>query len=265
MIIHKVPIRNRLRNYLYLLVDERSKEALAIDPLAHKLCLDIAEEHGYHITQVLNTHHHHDHIGGNTKVIEATGATLLAHANADIPDVDQALNVGDVVNVGRYELQVMDTPGHTMSHICLFYAGDEGSDKEDAEPALFSGDTLFNAGVGHCYLGGHPETLFQTLTTAFVGLPSNTRLFPGHDYIENNLKFTLDREPKNRLAKELLMGFDAGVDSEAYVTTLKIEQAINVFMRLDSQDVRTKLNKEGQSCVDDKSTFLALRELRNQW
>ena len=265
MIIHKVPIRNSLRNYLYILADETSKEALVIDPLAHKLCLDIVEEKGYKITQVLNTHHHHDHIGGNAKVIAATGARLLAHKNADIPDVDHALNVGDVVNVGKYELQVMDTPGHTMSHVCLFYEGDENSGKDEAEPALFSGDTLFNAGVGHCYLGGHPETLFQTLTTAFSDLPDNTRLFPGHDYIENNLKFTLDREPKNRLAKELLMCFDEGMNSETYVTTLKLEQAVNVFMRLDSDEIRNKLNEEGESCHDDKSTFLALRELRNQW
>lgn len=266
MIIHKIPIRNRLRNYFYLLADADTKEALAIDPLAHKHCIETAAELGYKITQVLNTHHHHDHIGGNDKVIAATGARLLAHADADIGNVDQKLYVGDSVFVGQHKLDVLDTPGHTMSHVCLFYAGDEY-----VEPALFSGDTLFNAGVGHCLSGGHPEALFNTLISAFNELPENTRLYPGHDYIENNLKFTLDREPSNAVAQKLLAQFSSHSNSssareaESYVTTLELEKQINVFMRLDKQEIRNQLIKEGKPCHDDQSTFIALREMRNQW
>jgi len=255
---------------MYLLADEQTKEAIAIDPLAHKLCIETASKHGYRISKVVNTHHHLDHIGGNDKVIKATGAKLLAHVHADIPHVDIALMPGDLIKLGSHELQVLDTPGHTMSHVCLFYDGknldlESGKTNSADEPALFSGDTLFNAGVGHCYLGGHPEELFATISNCFNDIPRNTRLFPGHDYIENNLGFTLDREPSNIEAKRLLTQFQSDVDAEAYVTTLEQEEKINVFMRLDSEEVRNKLNQEGFTCHDNKSTFLALRETRNQW
>jgi len=270
MIIHKIPIRNRLRNFMYLIADEKTNEALAIDPLAHKLCLQTASEHGYDIRQVVNTHHHHDHVGGNAKVLEATGAKLLAHSKADIPAVDRRLEISDSVKVGSYDLQILDTPGHTLSHVCLYYDGNK-VDRQNGEktlidqPVLFSGDTIFNAGVGNCYNGGHPEIMYETIVSLFEQLPMNTRLFPGHDYIENNLRFTLDREPSNVDARKLLDEFSKGLDAESYVTTLKQEKLLNVFLRLNCSEIRTKLNQEGFDSSTEKTTFLALRELRNRW
>ena len=80
-----------------------------------------------------------------------------------------------------------------MSHICLLSRTDQ--------PALFSGDTLFNAGAGNCHNGGHPEELFETFETQLETLGDNTRIYPGHDYLLNNLGFTLDREPDNEKAR----------------------------------------------------------------
>ena len=124
MLIKQIPIRNNLRNYMYLLACERTLEAIAIDPLDHALCLQVAKELGWHIKIVANTHHHHDHIGGNEPVITATGAELVAHAEAmqAIPNVDRGLHAGDTLQCGELSLKVMDTPGHTMSHICLYFA-----------------------------------------------------------------------------------------------------------------------------------------------
>jgi hydroxyacylglutathione hydrolase len=120
--------------------------------LDHEKCLSAAKEEGWNITQILNTHEHHDHTGGNATMVRKTGATILAHKNArdKIADIARGLSAGDVIKVGKtVELEALDTPGHTMSHVCLLSHTDE--------PALFCGDTLFNAGAGNCHNGGHPE------------------------------------------------------------------------------------------------------------
>ncbi len=265
MLIKQIPIRNDLRNYMYLLVCENTQQAIAIDPLDHALCLQVAKEQGWQITVVANTHHHHDHIGGNSPVVAATGAQLVAHADAmqSIPDVDRGLNAGDTLQCGELSLKIMSTPGHTMSHICLYFEGEGGE-----QPALFCGDTLFNAGVGRCDFGGDPKVLYKTFAEQIFTLPDNVRVYPGHDYIENNLRFTLDREPGNEAAQSLLSEFEGELDAESYVTTIGIEHQINVFFRLSEPEVRAGI-AEGQGAdsndLDDEATFIGLRRLRDNW
>jgi len=98
MIIEQIWTGNDWRNFNYLIACPESGEALAVDPLDHEKCLGLAKERGWEITQVLNTHEHGDHTGGNHAVIAATGARLLAHANAKdkIEGMDVALEAGDV-------------------------------------------------------------------------------------------------------------------------------------------------------------------------
>ena len=146
MIVEQIWTNNAYRNFNYLIACPETGEALAIDPLDHRKCLTRAKECGWTITQVLNTHEHGDHTGGNESVIAATNAKLLAHHNAKdkIRGMDRGLGAGDMVQFGSVELEVLDTPGHTMSHVCLLSHGDS--------PALFCGDTLFNAGAGNCHM-----------------------------------------------------------------------------------------------------------------
>ncbi len=263
MIVKQVWTGNAYRNFNYLIACPRSGEALAIDPLDHEKCLNAAKDAGWEITQVLNTHEHGDHIGGNRQVIAATGAKLLAHANAKgkIPDIDRGLGAGDVIRVGKtLELESLDTPGHTMSHVCLLARGDT--------PALFCGDTLFNAGAGNCHSGGHPNELYNTFATQLAKLPDETRIYPGHDYITNNLEFTLDREPDNARAPELLAEVAAQDPAAALVSTLGLEKEINTFFRLQSPSVIARLREAFPDLPDEpdeKTVFIKLRELRNAW
>ena len=121
MIVEKIWTANAYRNFNYLIVCPESGEALAIDPLDHQQCLDIANKNQWDITQILNTHEHWDHIGGNENIVNATSAKIIAHKNAkdQIPNIDKGVNHGDIIKIGRsIELECLDTPGHTMSHIC---------------------------------------------------------------------------------------------------------------------------------------------------
>ncbi len=263
MIVKQIWTGNAYRNFNYLIACGETGEALAIDPLDSEKCLQTAKDENWEITQILNTHEHHDHIGGNAAMVKHTGAKILAHKNAGdkIPGLGRGLSAGDVIKVGKsVELEALDTPGHTLCHICLRSHTDQ--------PALFSGDTLFNAGAGNCHNGGAPTTLFETFATQLAQLPANTRIYPGHDYIENNLRFTLDREPDNLAARALLAQL-AGQDlNQAYVTTLQEEHEVNTFFRLQNPVVIAKLREAFPDLAenpDPRSVFIKLRELRNTW
>lgn len=263
MLIERIWADNAYRNFHYLIACPETGEALAVDPLDWRKCLDAAEQRGWQITQILNTHEHRDHTGGNEPLRDATGAKILAHesAAARIGGVDVGLAQGDIVRVGRtVEMECLDTPGHTLAHICLFAFAEE--------PVLFSGDTLFNAGAGNCHNGGAPERLYDTFVTQLARLPDETQLFPGHDYMARNLQFTLDREPDNEDARAMLEVASAHDAEHASVTTLGEEKAVNVFFRLQNPVVIARLRERFPDLPehpDARTVFLKLRELRNQW
>ena len=263
MIVRQIWTANAYRNFNYLIACAETGEALAIDPLDHEKCLRAARDAGWTITQILNTHEHRDHTGGNDAVVARTGARILAHRNAGdaIPGMARGLGAGDVVKVGRtVELEVLDTPGHTMSHVCLLAHADA--------PALFCGDTLFNAGAGNCHNGGHPAQLYETFAGQLARLPDATLVYPGHDYSENNLRFTLAREPGNQDAQALLAQVADRDPAQMPVTTLGQEKAVNTFMRLDAPELVARLRTEFPDIGTEpgaKAVFQRLRELRNVW
>jgi len=263
MIVKQLFADNPLRNFHYLIACPESREALVIDPLDVDRCFRAAEKEGFKITQILNTHEHWDHIGGNEEMKEKTGAAILAHHGAadKIPDIDRGLKAGDLINVGTsVTLKALDTPGHTMSHVCLLALADQ--------PALFCGDTMFNAGAGNCHNGGHPNELYDTFNQQLSSLPENTLIYPGHDYITNNLAFTLDREPDNKAAEKMLAKLEKQDAHNAYVTTLAEEKQINTFFRLSNPTIIAELKKripDFPTSPTEKDVFLALRQLRNSW
>ena len=264
MYVAQIWTANSFRNFNYLIACPETGEALAVDPLDHRKCLDRARAEGLEIRQIVNTHEHGDHTGGNAALVAATGAQVLAHWKAAerIPGgIQRGLRAGDRIAVGRtVELECLDTPGHTMSHVCLL--------AHTETPAIFSGDTLFNAGAGNCHNGGHPLQLYETFSEQLGRLPDTTRVYPGHDYLANNLRFTLDREPDNAAAARALAQFGAHDPAHAHVTTLAEEKEINTFFRLRSPTVITRLREEFPDLPEEpdaKTVFLKLRELRNRW
>ena len=184
---------------------------------------------------------------------KATGARVCAHREAPLDGIDQGLSGGDRVRVGRLELQVLDTPGHTMSHVCLVGGG-----------RIFAGDTLFVAGCGNCRHGGEPHALWKTFSEVLWGLPDELQIEPGHDYAANNLRFSLDREPSNASANlSLGRAESAAKAGEFFQSTIGAERTHNPFFRTGSVEVRAGLGLDEEA--SDRDVFLALREKRNHW
>jgi hydroxyacylglutathione hydrolase len=263
MLVERIWAANELRNFNYLIACSQTGEALLVDPLDAGQCLEAARQAGFTVTQVLNTHEHRDHTAGNAGVVAATGARVLAHAGGAgrIGGVDRGLARGDVIKVGRtVELETLDTPGHTRAHVCLFAHAET--------PALFCGDTLFNAGAGNCHQGGDAGLLYETFVDQLAKLPEDTRVYPGHEYMARNLAFTLDREPGNAEAARTLATARAQEAAAARVTTLAEEKRINAFLRLQHPEIIARLREkfpEIGATPDARTVFIKLRELRNRW
>ena len=125
-----------------------------------------------------------------------------------------------------------------------------------------------HAGAGNCHNGGHPAELYDTFADQLSQLEGNTRIYPGHDYITNNLEFTLAREPDNKEAKKLLGQIQDQNPDHALVSTLAMEKEVNTFFRLRNPSVIAQLKQEFPDLdenPDPKTVFLKLRELRNSW
>jgi len=249
-----------LRNFTYILYSEKSDEVICIDPLDPDLVMKALEEKQLKLKTIINTHEHWDHIAGNDKLRERYQAKIMAHEKnqGGIPHLDYPLKKGDrIILDENHYLEVMDTPGHTFAHLCLLAM------KDSTPFAVFTGDTVFNAGVGNCHNGGDPEVLYETISDQFFELPEDIILYPGHEYWENNLKFTLSLEPGNTEAQTRYDCLKLGNSSE--LATLGDEKKYNTFFRLGSYELKSKLFNGKADSVSDKKVFLKLRELRNNW
>ena len=160
-----------MENFSYLVYCPQSLRGLAVDPsFVPESLLAAAAERGVAIDILVNTHGHRDHIAGNGRILEATGARLAAHP-LDVAGADIPLAEGSVLSVGEGTVEVLHTPGHTPGSIVLHPPG-----------ALITGDTLFVTFVGRADLAGSdPEALYRSLRR-LAAFPPETRIFPGHDY-----------------------------------------------------------------------------------
>ena len=117
--------------------------------------------------------------------------------------------------------------------------------------------------LGNCNHGGDPTVLYETISKKIGALSDEVPVYPGHDYLENNLRFTLSLNPENKEAHRMLDQFVSA--KKKYfneVTTIGKERQINTFMHLDNKPLRNSLKLID---ADDKKVFLKLRELRNSW
>lgn len=260
MKVVRLYMNNRLRNFNYIIGCETTGQAIALDPLDGDAVLSAAQAEGWQIKVIINTHEHHDHIEGNPVVQAATGAPIWAgeHAAGKIPNVSKGLLANEVFELGSMKFKVLPTPGHTPVHVCLLTLSEK-------TPMLFSGDTLFNACAGNCFNGGDVDEMYETFQQVLKPLPDETVLYPGHDYMKNNLDFSLVREPDNQNTLLWQRKVKKLEPNEMPNMTLGQERLYNPFLRLESPALIAQLAGDGECISSPRSVFRALRAYRDRW
>ena len=169
MIVKQIPV-GPMANFVYVVMEEASKEAMVVDsgwetsPIVRAV-----GESGAKVKYVVATHGHFDHVSTLRDLGNTLGAKVVAHRRSTV-DCDIKVDAGDALDLGKTKVQVIYTPGHTDDSICLF----DGND-------VFTGDTLFVGTVGR-FERQDLQTIYESLHDAILVLPPETMMYPGHDY-----------------------------------------------------------------------------------
>ena len=233
-----VPVPAFTDNYIWMVHDPDSGETAVVDPGDAAPPLAEAERRGWTITQVWNTHWHHDHTGGNAAVKAATGARVSGPSAETIRGRDVALAEGDTLRIGVLEGWVIEIPGHTLGHIALVF--------EDARIA-FCGDTLFAMGCGRLF-EGTAQQMHGSLQR-LVSLPEETQLYCGHEYTLVNARFAAHAEPDNPAIAARLKEVEQ-LRAEGRVTlptTVAEERNTNPFVRVSNWQEFARLRADKDS------------------
>ena len=215
-------------NYIYLLRNIEKNITTVIDPGDAKPVEKFLKEKGWHLDEIVNTHHHHDHTGGNAKLKENYGSKLIApiYEKEIISNIDIFVSDNEIISIAGVETKVIHTPGHTKGHVC-FYMPEEN--------ALFSGDTLFYLGCGRVFEGSM-EQMWSSLAK-LKALPDNTLTYCGHEYTVSNAKFSNHIDPHNELLKIAFSEIKKRrADFKPTIPfNLGKEKKINPFLRVDDK------------------------------
>ncbi|KAI8333702.1 hydroxyacylglutathione hydrolase [Chlamydoabsidia padenii] len=256
MIIKPVPCLQD--NYSYLLLDEKTKTAAAIDPVEPDKVLCALEENypDYHLTTILTTHHHGDHAGGNNKLIKKRPELTVYGGSSKVQGVTMIIDSEDQsIRLGDLSIHPYLTRGHTMDHVS-YYVQDNNT-----QSAVFTGDCLFSSGCGR-FFEGAPQDVYEALVK-LGSLPGNTTVYFGHEYTVSNCQFALKVEPHNRLLQEKL---DWAKRVRCTTpTTLLNESLTNPFLRVHEPSVRQAVLKHGEdvSKLTDVDVLGRLRQMKD--
>jgi len=238
------------------------KRVAVVDPGDAGPVVEALETQGLALGAILVTHHHRDHVGGVSELHRRYGAEVLGPSGENIPDRTRALRDGERVAVEALEAEfsVMEVPGHTLGHIAFVHLPPAG----DGQGALFCGDTLFSSGCGRLF-EGTPAQMTRSLLS-LRDLPRSTRVFCGHEYTVNNLRFALAVEPDNDAARKYL---EAARDlrsrgAPTLPSTVEMEIAVNPFLRCSQPAVKRSAELQAGRTLDSEvEVFATIRRWKD--
>lgn len=246
-------------NYIFLLHEPEQNIAAVVDPAEASPVLQRLEALGATLVAIFNTHHHADHVGGNSKLLQQFPDAVVSGGAEDwgrIPGQTVFLQEGDRVSFGDRNADVLFVPGHTRAHIAYYFPPAIANEAGD----LFCGDTLFAGGCGRLF-EGTPTQMVHSLSK-LRALPDETRVWCAHEYTLKNLEFALTVDRTNTALQQRLAAVKtARSRREATIpSNLGVEKRTNPFLRWDDARLRSTVKAE-----NDIQTFTRLRGMKDQF
>tara|TARA_Y100000590_G_scaffold2671_1_gene3522 strand:+ start:853 stop:1614 length:762 start_codon:yes stop_codon:yes gene_type:complete len=242
-------------NYAYIINDNNSKTIGVVDPSEAQPIISFLEENKLKLNYVLNTHHHFDHIGGNMELKKTYGAKIVGFEGDKhrIPGIDITLKNNELWNFGNSPVKILHVPGHTLGHICFFF---------EKEKIAFTGDTLFSLGCGRIFEGDHKQMLRSL--NKIKNLPKNTMIYCGHEYTYKNAEFCIKHDNNNiyLIKKFEKIKEQRSKNLPTIPSSLEEELKLNIFLRCDQNDLKSKLNMGNQ---EDFKVFKKIRDLKDSF
>lgn len=241
-------------NYAYLVVDDKSKDAVIIDPAnppeVAPILKNALSAGKINLTAIVNTHHHWDHAGGNKKLLSELGTDLAIIGGKDCEGVTKTPKHGETFKIGDISVTAVHTPCHTQDSICYYMEDSTGR-------AVFTGDTLFISGCGKFFEGNGAE-MHEALNNRLGALPDDTVVYPGHEYTKSNVKFTLSVSQTDPIKR--LQEFADNNEVTTGKFTIGDEKRHNVFMRVQDPEIQKATGE-----TDPVSVMSKLREMKNNF
>ncbi|MEC7179410.1 MAG: hydroxyacylglutathione hydrolase [Pseudomonadota bacterium] len=250
MIIEIIPCLSD--NYSYLIHEKKTNTISIVDPSEFETCDKVISKYKK-LDFILNTHHHADHVGANLELKKKYNSKILA-SNLDkdrIPGIDIFLKENQIQKIGNFEFEVIFLPGHTKGHIAFFFK---------KEKIVFTGDTLFSLGCGRVFEGTHEEMLNSL--NKIKNLPSDTKIYCGHEYTKSNLNFCLTYDSKNNFLKEKAIDIKKKLNSNQPTIPSSLDQEIktNIFLRCNDPEIKHALDLKDSTELE---VFSKLRDLKD--
>ena len=221
-------------NYSYLIIDNKKKIACVIDPSEANPIIEYLETNKIKLKFILNTHHHHDHVGGNQILKKKYGASVVGYKGDKkrIPEIDILLNDQETWVHEDFEAKIIHIPGHTLGHICFYF---------HKQKSVFTGDTLFSLGCGKIFEGTYSQ-MFDSLMK-LKALPQNTKIFCGHEYTKQNSIFCMTHDKNNKKLKAKIIDIEIKLKDglPTIPSTIKDELECNIFLRSGNVNAFSKL------------------------
>ena len=249
------PIHAFNDNYIWIINNQT--HAAVVDPGDAFPVAQYLDDNNLQLVAILITHHHNDHVGGNTALLKKFSVPVYGPANESIATLTHHISEGEKVQIDELSLclSVLDVPGHTAGHIA-YYSNDNN--------VLFCGDTLFVCGCGRIFEGIAPQ-MYASLQK-LASLPEETLVYCTHEYTLSNINFSRTVDPNNTTLKELEIKMQdlrhRGIPT--LPSSIATERTNNPFLRCDQPEIILSVsNHVGKTLLEPVEVFTALRQWKN--